>query len=65
MEGSRENWTSGTLIALPNDVKQLSKNRNLVRTLLITSYIAAVLLFSGLARADESLLDGVASIFGF
>jgi hypothetical protein len=46
------------------DVKALSRS-NKWRAALIMGYIAAVLLFSGLARADESLLDGVVSIFGF
>jgi hypothetical protein len=42
-----------------------ASNRGHWRALLIVGYIVAVLLFSGLARADQGLLDGVVSIFGF
>jgi hypothetical protein len=38
--------------------------QNLIRTALITGYILAVLLFSGLARADVSLLDVAVPILG-
>ena len=46
----------GTAIALGKGVKtRLNSDRNFFKTLLIFGYIVAVLLFSGLARADVSL----------
>jgi hypothetical protein len=57
--------TLGTRVALVKAVKQLSKTSPALKVCLIVGDIVAVLLFSGLARADQGLLDGVVSIFGF
>jgi hypothetical protein len=65
--GFEENADLGTgiMLALENLVRtQRIGHQQILRTALIAGYILAVLLFSGLARADVRLLDVALPILG-